>query len=91
MTKHLSSSCRSDNGGASFLPEVVSAIKQMVEERYWQLEGIPRVHIPLEPTLAEGQPHALPGVAIGTEVPVATPDGAPALEVCILYGLLHVK
>lgn len=53
----------------------------MLEERYWQLDGIPRVHIPLEPTLAEGQPHALPGVDISKEVPVATPEDASALEV----------
>jgi superfamily II DNA/RNA helicase len=31
----------------------------MADEQQWQLEGIPRVHMSLEPTLAQGQPHTL--------------------------------
>ena len=54
----------------------------MADEQQWQLEGIPRVHMSLEPTLAQGQPHTLPGaIAASQSVPPVAgvaDDASPA-------------
>lgn len=67
----------SDNGGASFLPEAVAAMKGMIEGEAWQLQGIPRVHMGLEVTLANApQSHAVAAPEVPNSPPVAIPEGA---------------
>lgn len=87
---------RSDNGGASFLGEVVTAVKEMVETKQWALDSIPRVHEPFLQTLATGQGSDLPSVAALPVAPVAVPEGAPAslvgalvLEAFPPRGVIH--
>ncbi len=71
---------RSDNGGASFLGEVVAAVKEMVEAGRWQLESVPRLHPAHEVALAEGQGSDLPAVQPPTAAPVELPEDAnPAM------------
>eukprot|EP00887_Chlorella_sp_A99_P001913 scaffold18.g1913.t1 len=62
----------SDSGAASFLGEVLTAVKQMKELEHWQLVTVPRVHLPYEAALAAGATHALPALA-----PAPPPAGAP--------------
>lgn len=67
---------RSDNGGASFLGQVVAAVKEMVEGGRWQLESVPRLHPAHEVALAEGQGSDLPAVQPPAAAPVQLPEGA---------------
>ncbi|PSC75984.1 nuclear cap-binding subunit 1 [Micractinium conductrix] len=66
----------SDNGGASFLGEVVAAVKEMVDSGSWQLESVPRLHAAHEVVLAAGQGSDLPRVEAPAAPPVALPEGA---------------
>jgi nuclear cap-binding protein subunit 1 len=65
----------SDNGGASFITEVVTAIKTMIESEAWHLEGIPRVHIDVEATLATApQTHLITTPTVSPTPPVDIPE-----------------
>ena len=67
----------SDNGGASFLTEVMEAVKAMIENETWELPGIARVHMGLEVTLANApQTHSVSLPNIPTSPPVTIPEGA---------------
>ncbi len=67
----------SDNGGASFITEVVTAIKTMVSTDTWHLEGIPRVHEDVEATLATApQTHVIATPTVAATPPVDIPSGA---------------
>jgi nuclear cap-binding protein subunit 1 len=67
----------SDNGGASFITEVVTAVKTMIEGESWHLEGIPRVHTDLEATLATApQTHVIANPTVAATPPVGIPQGA---------------
>lgn len=66
----------SDNGGASFLAEVVSAVKAMAAAAAWQLESVPRLHLAHEAALAEAQGSDLPPLEAPAAAPVAIPEGA---------------
>ncbi|KAL4428043.1 hypothetical protein ABPG75_002132 [Micractinium tetrahymenae] len=86
----------SDNGGASFLGEVVAAVKEMVEGSRWQLESVPRLHPAHEVALAEGQGSDLPPVQPPAAAPVQLPEGAsPALAGALVLeafpprGIIH--
>jgi nuclear cap-binding protein subunit 1 len=67
----------SDNGGASFITELVTAIKTMIDTELWHLQGIPRVHIDVEATLATApQTHAITTPTVAATPPVEIPQGA---------------
>ncbi|GAB4821122.1 hypothetical protein N2152v2_008168 [Parachlorella kessleri] len=70
----------SDNGGASFLGEVVEAVKEMIDSNRWELEAIPRVHLPHEAQLGTALLHDVPAGALEApaQAPVAIPEGAPS-------------
>jgi hypothetical protein len=71
---------RSDNGGASFLGEVMAATNEAAAAQAWQLESVPRLHPQHEVALAEAKGSDLPPVAAPQQAPVAIPEGAaPAL------------
>ncbi len=74
--------CRSDSGGASFLGEVVEAVREMVVAQQWQLESVPRLHVSHEVALAEAQGSDLPAVAVPVQAPVQVPEGASSTVVC---------
>lgn len=67
----------SDNGGASFITELVGAIKTMIDTKSWHLEGIPRVHVDLEATLATAaQTHGITTPTVAATPPVEIPESA---------------
>lgn len=67
----------SDNGGASFISELVTAVKTMIDSESWHLEGIPRVHIDVEATLATApQTHTITTPVVAATAPVKIPQGA---------------
>lgn len=75
----------SDNGGASFLGEVVVSIKRMVASGDWTLLSIPRVHLPLEATLATAtEVHEISVPEVPSSPPVAIPEGASDVLVAAL-------
>jgi nuclear cap-binding protein subunit 1 len=71
----------SDSGAASFLPGAVAAVAEMAANARWRLEAVPRVHLPLEATLATAErAHAVAAPHVPAAPPVALPRGAgPAL------------
>ena len=94
---HNAAPSRSDNGGASFLGEVVAAVREMVDAKRWVLESVPRVHERHLQALAVGQGSDLPPVAAPAAAPVAVPEGAPpalvgalVLEAFPPRGVVHL-
>ena len=79
--------CRSDNGAASFLGEVVAAVRAMVEASQWQLESVPRVHLAQEVALAEAQGSELPAVQAPQQAPVQLPERATPASVSATFLL----
>jgi nuclear cap-binding protein subunit 1 len=76
----------SDNGGASFLAQVVAAVAQMAGDARWQLDGVPRVHLGVEATLATAErSHHLAAPAVPRAPALPLPAGAPpALAAALL-------
>jgi len=69
-------SCRNDSAAASFLPEVLEAIKEIVSSGNWILQSVPRVHVAFEATLATAnENHALLDPVVPVSVPVEFPEG----------------
>jgi nuclear cap-binding protein subunit 1 len=87
----------SDNGGASFLGQVFSAVKEMADSQAWVLVSVPRLHEPHLQLLAEAQGSDLPPLTLPAGVPVIFPEGAsPALVGALVLeafpprGIVHL-
>lgn len=67
----------SDNGAASFLSDVVAAVKEMRDSATWELQGVPMVHMGMEVWLAgASQSHILEPLMVPASPPVPVPTGA---------------